>query len=174
MRLRTNQTKGSGSRTAGLAMAFILLEAAQARWRCVNAPHLVALVRAGATFVDGPLSRAKTRSTPAIASPWRSGSCARNGCRLPSKQPNVGTLNENEAALPKECRLPAWADAGRETKPLQRRGNCLQDCLKETEGHGTSPFCPEPAGEVEDEGVFRVRYPTSRRLAAGWLELNRT
>ena len=29
------------------------LDAAQARWRCVNAPHLVALVRAGATFVDG-------------------------------------------------------------------------------------------------------------------------
>ena len=26
---------------------------APARWRCVNAPHLVALVRAGATFVDG-------------------------------------------------------------------------------------------------------------------------
>jgi hypothetical protein len=34
-------------------MAYQLLEAAQARWRCVNAPHLVALVRAGATFVDG-------------------------------------------------------------------------------------------------------------------------
>jgi hypothetical protein len=29
--------------------------AAQARWRCVNAPHLVALVRAGATFVNGKL-----------------------------------------------------------------------------------------------------------------------
>jgi transposase-like protein len=53
VRLRTNKTKGSGSRTAGLAMAFKLLEAAQARWRCVNAPHLVALVRAGATFLDG-------------------------------------------------------------------------------------------------------------------------
>jgi transposase-like protein len=53
VRLRTNKTKGSGSRTAGLAMAYKLLEAAQARWRCVNAPHLVALVRAGATFVDG-------------------------------------------------------------------------------------------------------------------------
>ena len=26
---------------------------AQGRWRCVNASHLVALVRAGATFVDG-------------------------------------------------------------------------------------------------------------------------
>ena len=34
-------------------MAFKLIESAQTRWRCVNAPHLVALVRAGATFVDG-------------------------------------------------------------------------------------------------------------------------
>jgi transposase-like protein len=53
VRLRTNKTKGSGSRSAGLAMAYKLLDAAQARWRCVNAPHQVALVRAGATFVDG-------------------------------------------------------------------------------------------------------------------------
>ena len=53
VRLRTRKTKGAGSRSAGLAMAYKLLEAAQARWRCVNAPHLVALVRAGATFVDG-------------------------------------------------------------------------------------------------------------------------
>jgi hypothetical protein len=36
-------------------MAFKLIEAAQARWRAVNAPHLVALVRAGATFVAGKL-----------------------------------------------------------------------------------------------------------------------
>ena len=35
---------------AGLAMAFKLIESAQRRWRMVNAPHLVALVRAGATF----------------------------------------------------------------------------------------------------------------------------
>ena len=28
---------------------------AQARWRAVNAPHLVALVRAGALFRDGVL-----------------------------------------------------------------------------------------------------------------------
>ena len=53
VRLRTKKTKGAGSRSAGLAMAYKLLEAAQARWRCVNASHLVALVRAGATFVDG-------------------------------------------------------------------------------------------------------------------------
>ena len=53
VKLRTRKTKGAGSRTAGLAMAYKLLIAAQARWRCVNAPHLVALVRTGATFVDG-------------------------------------------------------------------------------------------------------------------------
>jgi len=53
VRLRTRKTKGAGSRAAGLAMAYKLLEAAEQRWRCVNAPHLVALVRAGATFVDG-------------------------------------------------------------------------------------------------------------------------
>jgi putative transposase len=31
-------------------MAYKLIEAAQSRWRAVNAPHLVALVRAGAIF----------------------------------------------------------------------------------------------------------------------------
>jgi hypothetical protein len=36
-------------------MAFKLIEAAQDRWRAVNAPHLVALVRAGATFDAGKL-----------------------------------------------------------------------------------------------------------------------
>ncbi len=36
-------------------MAFKLIESAQDRWRAVNAPHLVALVRAGATFTDGKL-----------------------------------------------------------------------------------------------------------------------
>jgi hypothetical protein len=34
-------------------MAFKLIESAQARWRAVNAPHLVAPVRAGATFEHG-------------------------------------------------------------------------------------------------------------------------
>jgi transposase-like protein len=55
VRHRTKITRGPGSRAAGLAMAFKLIEAAQARWRAVNAPHLVALVRAGATFEAGKL-----------------------------------------------------------------------------------------------------------------------
>ena len=55
VRHRTKVTRGPGSRAAGLAMAFKLIEAAQDRWRAVNGPHLVALVRAGAIFVNGKL-----------------------------------------------------------------------------------------------------------------------
>jgi len=55
VRHRTKITKGPGSRAAGLAMAFKLIESAQDRWRAVNAPHLVALVRAGAHFKRGVL-----------------------------------------------------------------------------------------------------------------------
>ncbi|MGQ0468161.1 MAG: IS256 family transposase [Sporichthyaceae bacterium] len=55
VRHRQKITRGPGSRAAGLAMAFKLMLAAQDRWRAVNAPHLVALVRAGATFKDGKL-----------------------------------------------------------------------------------------------------------------------
>jgi transposase-like protein len=55
VRLRTKVTKGAGSRAAGLAMVFKLIESAQSRWRAVNAPHLVALVRAGARFERGIL-----------------------------------------------------------------------------------------------------------------------
>jgi transposase-like protein len=55
VRHRTKVTRGPGSRAAGLAMAFKLIESAQDRWRAVNAPHLVALVRAGATFINGKL-----------------------------------------------------------------------------------------------------------------------
>jgi transposase-like protein len=55
VRLRQRITKGPGSRAAGVAMAFKLIESAQARWRAVNAPHLVALVRAGAIFEKGKL-----------------------------------------------------------------------------------------------------------------------
>jgi len=55
VRLRQRVTKGPGSRAAGVAMAFKLIESAQNRWRAVNAPHLVALVRAGAQFKKGKL-----------------------------------------------------------------------------------------------------------------------
>src|SRR6266498_1239249 len=55
VRARTRVTKGPGTRDMGLAMVFKLLQAAQGRWRAVNGPHLVALVRAGARFEKGKL-----------------------------------------------------------------------------------------------------------------------
>jgi hypothetical protein len=47
--------RGAGSAAAALAMVFKLVESAQQRWRAVNVPHLVALVRAGARFERGHL-----------------------------------------------------------------------------------------------------------------------
>ena len=37
-------------------MAYKLLDAAQQRWRRVDGHELVALVRAGATYIDGTLA----------------------------------------------------------------------------------------------------------------------
>ena len=53
VRLRTRVTKGAGSKTAALAMAYKLLATAQERWRRFNGHHLVADVLAGVKFKDG-------------------------------------------------------------------------------------------------------------------------
>ena len=64
VKARTRRTRGAGSRAAGLAMAFKLIEAAEQRWRRVNAPHLVAAVLHGVTFKDG----IRVRQQPAASS----------------------------------------------------------------------------------------------------------
>jgi putative transposase len=64
VRARTRVTKGPGSKQAGLAMVFKLLEAAESRWRAVNGPHLVALVRAGARFEKGRLVQRPKKEVP--------------------------------------------------------------------------------------------------------------
>jgi transposase-like protein len=53
VRLRQRVTKGAGSRTKGLLMAYKLLDMAQARWRRLDGACLLPLVRAGIVFVDG-------------------------------------------------------------------------------------------------------------------------
>jgi hypothetical protein len=55
VRHRSLMTKVPGSRAVGLAMAFKLIEEGQDRWR-VSALHRVALVPAGAAFVNGHLA----------------------------------------------------------------------------------------------------------------------
>ncbi len=46
-------------------MTFKLIESAQERWRAVNAPRLVALVRAGARFEKGVLVERDKEATAA-------------------------------------------------------------------------------------------------------------
>jgi transposase-like protein len=53
VKLRQRVTKGAGSRSAGLAMAFKLMQTAQRTWRRLDAHGLLPLVRAGVCFVDG-------------------------------------------------------------------------------------------------------------------------
>lgn len=53
VRLRTYKTKGAGSRSAGLAMAFKLVKSAQKHWRKLNGSTLLLEVVAGALFKDG-------------------------------------------------------------------------------------------------------------------------
>jgi hypothetical protein len=110
VRHRTKVTKGPGSRAAGLAMAFKLIESAQDRWRAVNAPHLVALVRAGATFINGKLVE-------------RPGDEARPGPkRINDLDPQALTIapatgqlracpRESSGRLPADFRVTSWPGA---------------------------------------------------------------
>jgi hypothetical protein len=57
--------------SVGIAMAYKLIDVAQARWRPIKAPHLVALVRAGGGVGVGgpstPTRRRRDRVPTAIA-----------------------------------------------------------------------------------------------------------
>jgi len=53
VRLRERATRGAGSRSKGLLMAFKLLDMAQLRWRHLAGAQLLPLVRAGVNFADG-------------------------------------------------------------------------------------------------------------------------
>jgi len=53
VRLRTNKTKGCGSRIACLTMVFKLVQSAQKRWRALNGSTLIPEVIIGVRFVDG-------------------------------------------------------------------------------------------------------------------------
>ena len=53
-----------GVRAAAIAMAYKLIDAAQARWRKANAPELFALIRAAANFHKGKLLERPPDITP--------------------------------------------------------------------------------------------------------------
>jgi transposase-like protein len=53
VRLRTDKTKGTGTRTACLTMVHKLMESASKRWRALNGSALLGDVIQGVVFVDG-------------------------------------------------------------------------------------------------------------------------
>jgi transposase-like protein len=55
VRLRTEKTKGSGTREACLTMVFKLMDSASRRWRCLNGSELLEKVVQGVSFVDGEM-----------------------------------------------------------------------------------------------------------------------
>ena len=57
VRLRQRVTKGAGTRTRGLTLAFQLLAMAQKRWRKIRSPHQVEQVLGGTKFLDGRSAR---------------------------------------------------------------------------------------------------------------------
>ena len=69
VRLRERVTKGAGSRTKGLLMAFKLLDMAQQRWRRLDGAALLPLVRAGVKFVDGVQKQTRTTVQSTEAAP---------------------------------------------------------------------------------------------------------
>jgi hypothetical protein len=68
VRLRQRVTKGPGSRAAGVAMAFKLIESAQTRWRAVNA---TAMCLADHAAVDGELAAPLAAGIGSSALPLR-------------------------------------------------------------------------------------------------------
>jgi len=53
VRLRTNKTKGCGTRLATLTMAYKLMDSASKRWKLLNGAKLIEDVIRGVTFKDG-------------------------------------------------------------------------------------------------------------------------
>ena len=63
VRLRQRVTKGAGTRTRGLTLAFQLLAMAEKQWRKTRNPHLVAEALGATKFLDGRSPRTLATST---------------------------------------------------------------------------------------------------------------
>lgn len=66
-RVLASHTAVPATRGGSAAVVFALVESAQARWRAVNAPHLVSLVRAGARLERGHLVERPSGQPPFTA-----------------------------------------------------------------------------------------------------------
>ena len=67
VRLRTQRTKGCGSRTATLTMVFKLALAAEKKWRRINAPQVLGKIMGGVKFKDGEEIAANQKAQELLA-----------------------------------------------------------------------------------------------------------
>jgi hypothetical protein len=136
-------------------MAFKLIEAAQDRWRAVNGPHLVALVRAGATFINSKLVDDPTTTTN----------------QKPPKDlhPQVLTIappiEESGSAAVRRILRPGTTWVRRFGRRVDRRDASV--AFRAAGVNPTGGLCPRLLGE--GLGLFQPVYLTRRpsRTAAG-------
>ena len=69
VRLRTRVTKGAGSRSSALVMAFKLLAMAEKRWRSIDAPQMAERLALGAKFNNGVQQKEATKRGRLIMPP---------------------------------------------------------------------------------------------------------
>ena len=150
VRLRTRVTKGAGSRAAGIAMSFKLLESAQRRWRIVNDPHLVALVRAEQSSATANSAAADQRRSAlrraAITDPLTPRDAQIVG-REPTWPHQALRPHRRHPQPPAHLRTPPrWAIA----RPSPARRVCLQPRMGDLRVRGSRSAChrsspPRPA-----------------------------
>ena len=129
VKLRTRVTKGAGSKTAALAMAYKLLDAAQERWRRFNGHELVADVLDGVTFKDG-VKVEKTNNEKETRRSPPDGSHEASSTTFDNCSGEIGPLMKRDLAAELRDRLStsgeqlvgqrAWA--GRRRSPRGRGG----------------------------------------------------
>ena len=159
VRHRTKITNGPGSRAAGLAMAFKLIEAAQDRWRAVNAPHLVALVRAGATFDQRQARRTTRRTTINPKPPKRSSSTGLDDCSPRNLEQTVTTFRRRRRRAPDLLQYPCTTAA----QTITTDRHCPRRIPVELRKHAdTAPTCksgaegirtPDPLMSMKERGL---------------------
>ena len=137
---------------AGLAMAFKLIESAQDRWRAVNAPHLVALVRAGARFERGVLVERPAQRQRACR---RAG---RDAVRAGGNRQPAGLPGEDAEDAGRSCCVPGSACGT--ARPATRK-------TRRARGQGRAGMGQPPAGSCA--ALSPIKTARTSPMAGSWL-----
>lgn len=138
-------------------MAYKLFETAQTRWRAVDAPHLVALVRNGAISLKGKLLECPTTSHPQHQKPaTEAPEETSHEIRSPGQQPGRAAADTRCRETPRSSRgRTAWSQPGQ--TPDLRQELFGASFEAELAGYGIRSLCPARKGEPEPATSTGVR-----------------